>query len=400
MNIRFFIYTIIILSLPFQFSFQLNFYGTAQYKIEEGWDFSKISSNQIEISNKITTYAAAIFAIVSIFVSYKIQKRRLPICIMFIVNAIVFIFYLMINDNNFVLVLILKFFNGVLLGFFQSVHISYLMHFVDEEYIAFNGCLVQFSMFLSLILVEILTYLIHWKMICVIIIVQSFLFAGLIWIVPEVPIVPKKKSGLYIWKKPYLKNCLVMMTIMLLQGFSGIGFMIDNCARLMSAVGINIHSTLQSALTNFIGFLAVLISAFIMDIIGVRNLWAFSTFGLVISLVLYAITLKMETPKWLGVFSVFLYFLFYGLGSGPIPWLLCGVIFPENLMIETGGINCFMNRFLDIWFGTYVVGNITKSFGEFGSILFNVCASILAAFFGLFFIPKFKNGNAENASLL
>lgn len=399
MNSRHLIYIIIICGLPFQFSFELNFYGAAQSQIEKDWDYSKLSKYQIEIHGKMTTYVSTICSILSIFLSYKMKKRRLPISIMYLASGVIWIFHMVIGKDDYALVLILKALCGVLLGFFHSVHISYMMHFVEKENLAFYGCLVQFSMFCSLVLVNILVYAVNWKLICLFISIQSFLFAGLIWIVPEVHVIPKKASNTYVYKKPHLRNVIVMMAIMWLQCFSGIGFMIDNCARLMSDVGINIDTKLQSALTNFIGCLSTFIAAFIMDILGVRFMWALSAFGLVASLIIYAITLKVNCPKWLGCFSVFLYFLFFGLGEGPIPWLLCGVIFPESIMVETGGINCFMNRFLDCWFG-YILTEITTATGEFGGVLFNACCSLVAGLFGLMFIPSFQKTHPDNTTVL
>ena len=377
----------------------MNFYSNCQSKIENNWDHSKISQIQVDISNKVTTCFASISAILSILISYKVRKRRLLITINFVISGIVFLFYLLVNENSYWLVIVLRGINGISLGFFQSVHISYIIHFASGDSLAFHGCLIQFAMFLSLIILNLMIYALSWKVIVAIISVQSFAFSGLIWIVPESPVLSKSFSGQQIYRHPHLKYLIVMISIMVIQCFSGIGFMVDNCPRLMQKIGIEMDSSLYSVLTNFIGCLSTLICSFIIDIIGVRYLWAFSGFGLVISLVLYAITLKANCPNWLGVFAVFLYFLFFGFGEGPIPWLLCGVIFPEVVMIESGGINCFMNRFMDIWFG-YLLNAITKRFGEFGSVIFNAAFSLVGALVGLVFIPALKNIIPENTTLL
>ena len=398
-NARNFISVLIILSLPLQFSFQLNFYTNTASQIQKNWDFKKVSDLQLEIANRISTYFASASAVATIFLSYAVKKRRLPITINFIIAGIVWLVYLAISDELMWLVIVLRAINGILLGFFQSVHISYIMHFADKELLAHHGCLVQFSMFFSLCVLNFLIYAVSWKILAVILSIQSFLFAGLIWLVPESPIQSKSSSRAYIFHSPNFKNLLIMLTIMFVQCFSGIGFMIDNCARLMSSIGIDIPSELQSVLTNFIGCLATLIASFIMDIVSIKYMWAFSTFGMVLSLIIYDITLKVTCPNWLGVFSVFLYFLFFGLGSGPIPWLLPGSIFQESVMIESGCINCFMNRFMDIWFG-YLLTFITESVGEFGSVIFNAGFSLAGCLFGLFAIPTMKNVYRENTTLL
>lgn len=113
------------------------------------------------------------------------------------------------------------------------------------------------------------------------------------------------------------------------------------------------NSCIQLALVDLIGFLSALIGSFIIDIVGVPSMWSFSSFGITLSLMIYDITFKIACPKWLGVFGVFLYFLFFGLGEGTIPWMLCGLLFPESIKYT------FVNQFMGIWFG-YLQNEIIK----------------------------------------
>lgn len=396
---RNFIYVIIIISLPFQFSFQLNFYTTCSTKIQSTWNMNKVTSFKLNVVNKITTYFAAVSAIAWIFISYKIRKRRLAITINFILSGIVWLIYIAINDQLFWLLLVLRAMNGVFIGFFQSVGVSYMMHFADTEIVAFHGCLIQFSMFVSLCLLNFLNYAINWKILCVVMAVQSFLFGGTIWLVPEVLVQSKSTSRNYIFNPINLPNLLVMLGIMFIQNFSGIGSMIDNFPRLMSSIGVVLDPSLLAVLTNFIGCISMFISSLIMDIVSIRYMWAFSSFGIVVSLIIYSLTIKIKCPNWLSVFSLFLYYLFFGMGVGPIPWLLCGALFKESVMIETGCLTCFMNRFMDIWFG-YLLNAVTKVSGEFGTVLFNAAFSLLGCILGLIFIPEFRKKYSENATII
>lgn len=190
-----------------------------------------------------------------------------------------------------------------------------------------------------------------------------------------------------------------MLGIMFIQNFSGIGSMIDNCPRLMSSIGVVLDPSLLAVLTYFIGCISMFISSLIMDIVSIRYMWAFSSFGIVVSLIIYSLTIKIKCPNWLSVFSLFLYYLFFGMGVGPIPWLLCGALFKESVMIETGCFTCFMNRFMDIWFG-YLLNAVTKVSGEFGTVLFNAAFSLLGCILGLIFIPAFRKKYSENATII
>lgn len=382
-------YILIILSFPFQFAFHLTFFTYGSSSIQANWNFDTLSKKQLDIATQITKYSATISPLLFIYVSYKVKTRRLTMSIVYIISGIIWLIYLAITDTNLWLSILLRCLNGFCLGFFQSAHMSYMMHFSEEKFHGFHGSMVEVAITLSISITNLLLFGMHWKIVSIIISVQSFIFGGLIWLVPELRVIPKSYSRQYIYKSPFLKNTIIMMMIMTIQLFSGIGFMIDNSPRLLKDIGIEMDSYLQLAFTNFISCVSAFISAFIIDPVGVRYMWAFSSFGTVVSLIIYDITLKVDCPKWVGVFGVFLYFLFFGLGEGTIPWMLSGLLFPESLMIESAAILCFTNRFMDIWFD-YFLKWVTKGLGEFGSVAFNAVISFLGIFFGLFFIPNFK----------
>lgn len=391
-------YILIILSFPLQFVFHNLFYNYGAPSIESNWNFSNVSQIQLDVANLITKYVAAFSPFLFIFISYKIKKRRMFMSVLYIIGGIIFLIYLVINEKLVWLIILLRIINGVLIGFFQSATISYMMHFSQEKLFGFHGSMIEVAITLAISLLNLLFYAMQWKIVAILLSVQSFIFAGLVWLLPEYIVISKAYSHQYIYKSPFLSNLIVMISIMIIQCFSGIGFMINNCSRLLKDIGIEMDPFIQSAFVNLISCVAAFISAFIVDTISVRYMWAFSTFGTVISLFIYDVTLKIVCPKWVGVFGVFLYFLFFGLGEGTIPWMLCGLIFPESLMIESGSINTFVNRFMDAWFD-YLLNAISDAFGEFGSVAFNACISFLGIWFGLYYIPKMKKSYTENITI-
>ena len=60
-------------------------------------------------------------------------------------------------------------------------------------------------------------------------------------------------------------------------------------------------------------------------------MWGISALGLTIALLIYTITLKADVPQWVGTLGVFLFFMFYGFGEGPITWFLSGELFPDSV---------------------------------------------------------------------
>ncbi|KAK8849268.1 glucose import [Tritrichomonas musculus] len=203
--------------------------------------------------------------------------------------------------------------------------------------------------------------------------------------VPDVHTKPKSVKNEYIFSRTYIKQVLVMIMLMVLQQLSGIGILLGQLSRILSGIGLNIESLFQSIIFNFVGVISSFIAAFISDTIGTRYMWPFSAFGLCIGLVPYSVTLKIELPIWVLSLVLFIYFLFFGLGTGPIPWYVCGTFFPEEVRIESAAIcictHTFLSPILDVfWKAMY------QNLSEFGEIIFSSLICFLSIILG-FLIP-------------
>ena len=210
---------------------------------------------------------------------------------------------------------------------------------------------------------------------------------------------PKSITKEYICQSSNLKSIIIMIFVMLLQQFSGIGILLSELSAMLAQIGVNISINLQSCLFNFVGALSTIICAFIVDAVGTKFMWSFSSFGLCIGLIIYCITLKINTEKWVGTLGVFFYFLFYGLGQGPIPWYLCGTMFSDGVRIESSAINLSWNLFLSpvldlVW------GKLDSFGGKFGSVVFHIISCFVAIFFGLIFIPFEKRYSMNDMNIM
>ena len=189
-----------------------------------------------------------------------------------------------------------------------------------------------------------------------------------------------------------------MVFIMVLQQFSGIGILLGQLSRILANVGIKLNQYLQSCIFDLVAVLSTFIAAFITDYVGTRYMWSFSAFGLCIGLAVYCVTLKVDLVDWVATLGVFVYFLFYGLGEGPIPWHLCGTLFNEEIRLESSAVtvceNFFFFPILEI-----IWNNLNKRAGEFGSIVFSIVDCFLAIFCG-FLIPKNTHRDVEGITVL
>ncbi|KAK8887589.1 glucose import [Tritrichomonas musculus] len=390
---------LIILLLPIQYSFQTDLYTNLLLILESKWKTENKSIILIYAIKFSVNIAAIVFGIAGIFIYYRIRNRKLFISIGFIINSIVYFSYFCINEERLWVLIILRTFNGIFLGLFDSITIFYLYHFVSSNYQAFFGYLIQTVMFLGLVLMSLILYALRWQYLVVILGIQCLLISGLIWIIPEISIPQKSITHDYITSKNHRFNLFILVFIMLLQQFSGIGTCVNNVPRMLTGIGLDIDNHLQKALMNSIGCLSTFIGSFATVTISRNYLWALSSLGMCAALIIYSITLMSNIGNWVGTFGVFLFFTFYGLGQGPIPWLLCGELFPESVRIESGAITITVNMLLGLIFH-FVNESITDSADEFGSIMFNAAMNFVAMFVGLFLIPVKRNEYYYNDNLM
>ena len=337
-------YILILLCLPFHFNLYTDSWEQIIDDMKKGWKEENYYNNYF--AKKATLYAGTISSIIFIFVFYRFQDRRMIISIIFILSAITWLIYFLINENRIYISYIIRSIQGIFLGCFQVICLPYMLNFISNSRKCFVGCLVQFSMFLGLFFLHFLFVYLSWKTVVVIFSILSLVFSALIWLIPEIQLLPKSISKIYINQKDNSRLLIIMILTMLLQQLSGIGILLGNLSNVLSKIGIDLDSHLQVCLFNFVGALAVINSAFMADILTTRYMFSLSAFGLCIGLAIYITTQQNSFDDWISSVGVFVFFLFYGLGVGPIPWYLNGSMFSETVRLEASGINAATNLFL------------------------------------------------------
>ena len=64
-------------------------------------------------------------------------------------------------------------------------------------------------------------------------------------------------------------------------------------------------------------------------------------------------------PNWVGTLGSFFFYLFYGLGLGPITWYFGVELFPDSLRIEVGAVTLITNQVFTIIY-TYIEKPVLK----------------------------------------
>ena len=117
------------------------------------------------------------------------------------------------------------------------------------------------------------------------------------------------------------------MCLMIIQQWSGINGLLFNLGEVLGASGSLIFSAVQFGVT--------LLASFIMEGAGRRVFLISSTLIMGLSILIFGILLQYDPvavasstiPTVLGV----IYVSGFSMGTGPIPWLICGELFPSKV---------------------------------------------------------------------
>ena len=244
---------IIILTLPFQFNIITDSYNILKVEILKEWKTNrKLTYYEDYFAEKITYYIGIITAICLVFLYYKIRKMRIVISVSFFFNAATWLIYLLISEKRVFLFIFVRGLHGIFLSTFQMSHCVYLLHFADQDNICFCGTLIVASMFVGLLILNFLFYCCNWRAVIIICAVQSLIFCGLIWLVPEINIKSKSQSKERIYDKNHRRSLLIMIFIMVLQQLSGISILLGQLSRILASIGFSIDQYLQSCLFVFV----------------------------------------------------------------------------------------------------------------------------------------------------
>ena len=94
--------------------------------------------------------------------------------------------------------------------------------------------------------------------------------------------------------------------------------------------GVTIDPFTCSVLIGVSRLLFTFISALVIDKLGRRNLFIGSALVCAITMLITGIALRVNMPSlnWLPLTALLIYVASFGLGSGPVPWILTGEMLP------------------------------------------------------------------------
>ena len=124
--------------------------------------------------------------------------------------------------------------------------------------------------------------------------------------------------------------------------------------------------------------LVTLLSAWLMDRVGRRSLLRVSVLGMIAAIGVLTIALT-TTSSLLAVTSLIGLVASFGIGMGPVPWLLAAELFPVHKCARANALTAISN-----WFANFVAGVVFLPMANsIGALCFVPFAVVLALFVAL-----------------
>ena len=163
--------------------------------------------------------------------------------------------------------------------------------------------------------------------------------------------------GALLRDKKLRPSLLITLVCAVTQQFSGINNAFNFSSTFLSQNGIDASTvTIVAVLMNVGNVLITVLSASLMDLAGRKPLILGSALGMSASIVALTVALTHPGQSWtapFAVFSVVSFVMCFGVGMGPIPWLLPAELFPPDKVAAGSSFNALCN-----WGANFIVGLI------------------------------------------
>lgn len=328
----------------------------------------------------------------------KHMGRRPCISIVAAYCAICWFLFTPLNGNIFPYGIVIRALCGFAIGGFSSIVPLYLIEIVPENQKGIYGSLSQMSISIGSCIAYLVGEGVNWRWMAIIAGIENVMMCGLVWLFPESPVVTKKdgneeknittESAL---QKKYMRVLVMGILLMFFQQFSGCNAILTNLNSLFEDAGVDIKPGFAAAIASCSQIIACFVGGIVMDKFGRKIMWIASSFGMVFSLLLYAIKLKVESiTPWLAIIAIAIYWFMFGIGTGPIPWFIINERVSDSVRASASSIVSASNwvlAFLMIVIFPFLKDGIT----EFGCFILFMIVCTLSGFYGIFFIHNANN---------
>ncbi|EAT40014.1 AAEL008232-PA [Aedes aegypti] len=194
-----------------------------------------------------------------------------------------------------------------------------------------------------------------------------------------------------------IRALIISLGLMFFQQLSGINAVIFYTTTIFDDANTGLEATAATIIVGVIQVVATLLATFIVDKAGRRILLMISDFFMAISTILLAVYFQLkeddatqvENLGWLPVLAVCLFIAMFSIGFGPIPWLMVGELFANNVKAYVSPLAGVFNWLL-AFLVTKVFTNLRDALGIAGVFWLFSGLSLLGTVFVFFMVPETK----------
>lgn len=191
------------------------------------------------------------------------------------------------------------------------------------------------------------------------------------------------------------KVILIGFILAILVQISGINTIVDYAPKILLAAGVEIRNALlQTSLLGLINFLFTFIAIYFVDKIGRRLLYLIGSMGMVITLLLLAVSFFLKMDSLFTLICIMSFIAFFASCIGPVFWTLVSEIFPNRIRGKAVAFASF-TQWIFNFFVVLLFPHFLASVGGTATFLFLALMSFLQWLFTYLYVPETKGKSLE-----
>ena len=308
----------------------------------------------------------------------------------FIVGCVQFLtwFGIFFSEKSFFwLAFLMRAIQGICMGASSGLCSMYIIEISPFEYRGAYGTIHQLFVCLGAVYSYFLGIFCEWKLITILSCIPSGLHVLLIFFVPDSKVTENEGVSETMWQKKYSKQIMHSVIIVLIQQICGINAIITNLNTIFEESNVELKASVSALLVGLSQFISTGIVSPILDKLGRKYTFIISAIGQVIALVLIWADELWTIHSIIPLISLFLDVFMFGLGFGPIPWIVVPELFPDSVRSTASQWASGFN-----WVVAAIVMFIWPPMSDgigagWGFFIFAII-SLIGALYGFFFMPE------------
>ncbi|MET8115995.1 sugar porter family MFS transporter [Streptomyces prasinus] len=198
-----------------------------------------------------------------------------------------------------------------------------------------------------------------------------------------------------LWAPAVRPALLVGVILATLQQFSGINTILYYAPTIMGQAGLSASNAIfYSVFIGVINVIITVVSLNLVDRLGRRPLLLFSLAAMAVSIALLGMAFVLDLPPVLMLVFMLLYIVGFGVGLGPVFWVLLGELFPPAQRAEGSSAGATVN-----WLSNFVVSllflPLISAIGEGPTFWIFAAICVLGVGFVARFVPETRGRHAD-----